>query len=67
MTGTFSAFAAIYFEGIVSLSPPWYITALALTDLRFYTSHPVCGKEVHAAERLKLCKDEKASYRFGTR
>ena len=30
-----------------------------LSDPRFYTSLPVCGREVHAAERLKLCKHEK--------
>ena len=72
MTGAFGAFTAIYFEGIVSLihlSQPSmiYHGLRVLSDPRFYTSLPVGGKEVHAAERLKLCKHEKASYRFGTR
>jgi len=67
MTGTFSAFTAIYFEGIVSLmhlSQPSMIYHDLSTDQpallrRPPPALPVCGKEMQAAERLKLCKHEK--------
>jgi len=65
MTGTFSAFTAIYFEGIVSLihlSQRFMIYHGLSTDWpALLHKYPVCGKEVHAAERLKLCKHEKVT------